>query len=252
MIDITKLNDIITCKWPQCVIVGKKLTKEQAQEVLIKTDLFFTSSYSCGNDDKFEQELRKRLNMPPMNDWNSAREEYERIYNENQSWKSEHKVLDLNYLTNNWISSCYVGGPNGWCHVDGTIHSTKNIGKWPNWNEIVEDLEQLGNEFPFLDITVYIINCEDLCGWDDDEKDQRVCIGGIHLCNGKLEIVDPIDPFSDICRPSKNYCWEGLPKKLRDEVAAVVTPVTASTFQSQCPNEQIFKMEEAVEYFGII
>ena len=249
MIDISSLYGI-TCKWPQCVIVGKKLTKEQAREVIIKTDLFFNSSWAGGNDEDYEKELRKRLNMPPLRSFDGS--DGEDIYTQNDVWQSTHGCLSLNYLNNNWISSCYVGGPNGWCHIDGTIHSNKNIGKWPAWNEIIEDLETLAHAFPFLDICLYIIDCESCCGWGNDEY-ERKCIGGIHLCNGKLETVDPIDPFSEECKPTDNFAgWDKISDTLKNEVASVVTPVDNSYFNSRCPNEQIFKIEEAIEYFGEI
>lgn len=246
MIDILTLSPI-TCKWPQAVIIGKKITKDQAREVLIKTDYFFTSDMPGGNDEKYDIELRKRLNMPPCWSYGS-----DNTYEENVAWQKEHGCLQLNYLDNNWISSCYIGGPNGWCHVDGTIFNNKNIGKWPEWSEVVEDLETLGKAFPFLDMTLYIIDCESGCGWGDDAF-ERICIGGIHLCNGKLEIVGTIDPFSDVCKRT-NLCglWDGLSESLKNEVASVITPVKNSYYDGRCPNEHIFKIEEAIEYFGKI
>lgn len=253
MLDKTKL-EAVNVKWPQCVITGKPVTKEQAREILIKTDMFFTWTYPGGNDIGYSQLLRQALGMPPVYDFhNEDKEATNALFKANEQWREEHNCLSLNHFDNNWISSCYIGGPKGWCHIDGTIGRNTNIGKWADWDEVIEDLEQLGKAFPFLDIEAHLIDCESGTGWDEEDKDQRVYLGGIHLVNGELENAEPIDPFSEICEAKLDLSYfstETISDALKKEVASVVTPVEHSCYESRCANEQIFKIEEAIEYFG--
>lgn len=255
MLDRSKLKEV-NVKWPQCIITGKSVTKEQAREILIKTDMFFTWTYPGGNDIGYSQLLRQALGMPPVYDYrNNDREAVDALFNANTQWRVNHDCLSLDHFDNNWISSCYAGGPNGWCHIDGTIGRNTNIGKWATWDEVIEDLEQLGEAFPFLDIEAHLIDCENCIGWDEEEKEQRVYLGGIHLVNGELENAEPIDPFSDVCKSNIDFSLfssDTISDALKKEVASVVTSVEHSCYESRCCREQIFKIEEAIEYFGKI
>jgi len=49
--------DIALPKWPAFVVVGKPVTKEQAMEILIRTDSLCFSS----NDREFDRELNEAL-----------------------------------------------------------------------------------------------------------------------------------------------------------------------------------------------
>src|SRR5689334_7897912 len=65
--------------------------------------------------------------------------------------RMKYECLDLSYLRNSRIVSCYVNGPHGWCNWDGTIFTnTYNIGKWPNCKEVLEDWQNIAEHFPFL------------------------------------------------------------------------------------------------------
>lgn len=235
----------ITSKWPQCVITGKSVTIDQARTIISKTDSFFNSSLGGGNDDEYENELCIRLGMPLKYSYTQTGEYDWEKFNE---WKEKHGSIGLTYLDNNWVSSCWIGGPNGWCHIDGRIFRNSNIGKWPSWDEVREDLKKLGKAFPFLDMYAYIIDCESCEGWGDGVK--RECLGGLHLKNGKVYEVKGIDPYSDKCREELkfNIFGDTVREDLRKEVKEVVGDV-GGYFQERCPGEHLFRMDEAVKYF---
>lgn len=242
----------IEIKWPQCVVIGKKVTVEQAREILIKTDYFFTSAYPGGNDEKYDSELRKQLNMPPIYSWDKDVSDRVELFKKNEAWQILHDCLHLNYFINNWISSSYVGGPNGWCHVNGNIHSAINIGKWPSWDEVEEDLQDLGKVFPFLDMCVYVMNCESGCGFNYDEDFKRECIGGLHLCNGIVTEIpeeELIDPYDERCHEDNGNCFSGISENSKKELAEVVDVNKETSFESRCPGEHLFTIEQALDYF---
>ena len=166
-------------KWPQCVITGKKTSIEQAKEILSKTDSMFVCGYD-GNDTKYNNEIYNIIGRPHNGDW---KEEAEFI--------KRNGLLELNYLDNSQISSCYVYGTNGWCHPNGTIFFNKNIGKWPSWGEIHEDCKKIARRFPFLDMKVYLFNQE----WSTDiDKSEyydcpRKCVGGFSIKNGRCRLL---------------------------------------------------------------
>ena len=179
-------------KWPQCVIVGEKLTVDQAKEILVKTDAFF---YGYGsNNVKYDKKMWEEIGYDEDADWET-----------HQEWRNKHGMLDLNYLDNSFISSCYVGGVHGWCNPDGTIFDNQNIGKWPSWEEIYDDCEILAKNFPFLNMKVYLFNQEHDC--EDMYDYEKKCVGGFSIENGsvrELEKEEFLDASSPYCK-SEGY-----------------------------------------------
>lgn len=147
------LDKIFLPKWPGLLVVGDTVTKEQAAEILIRTDLFYFSS----NDLQWKKMLHNAANIKfedeesyLATDWDSLREAKERF-----------RVLDLEYLCNDRIASCWIGGPHGWCNWDGKIFSNNyNIGKWPNASAIYEEWEEIARAFPFLKLKSQLFDGE--------------------------------------------------------------------------------------------
>lgn len=141
-------------KWPAIAVEGKPVTKEQAAEIIIRTDSwqFFV------NDDDWERQLYEcagvsigKYGIPNRDEFAAAKEKL--------------RVLPLNYLNNERIATCYVGGPSGWCDWDGNIFiNNKNIGKWPSVEDALEDWRSIASAFPYLDLRCQLFNgefCED-------------------------------------------------------------------------------------------
>ena len=142
---------IILPKWPECRVDGKSVTKEQAQEILIRTQGFLFSS----NNRPFHQELLKTLGVEtkeeyPYHDWDDLSAKAE-----------EYHCLPLSYLSTERICSCYIGGPNGWLDWDGEIYQTgNNIGKWPSVESVYEDWKLIAKTFPYLDLRCQLFSGE--------------------------------------------------------------------------------------------
>ena len=101
-----------------------------------------------------------------------------------EDFRNQWGYISLNYLYNDYICSNFVQGANGWCHPDGTIDYHFNIGKWPEVEEVLEDLNQLIQAFPFLELEVTLF---------DDEY----CINSTNALvsflvrDRKVELIDP-------------------------------------------------------------
>lgn len=157
--------NISLTKWPGLIVIGKSIAPLQAQEVLIRTNSYFST-----NDSDFLYQILELYygrkgkksfsafsffeNKDGKTDW----EEYRQIEQETQQ---KYGVLDLNYLDNSRVVSCWIGGPKGWCNWDGTIYSTSyNIGKWPSVEEVYDDWVLIAKTFPFLELTSYLLSGE--------------------------------------------------------------------------------------------
>lgn len=176
-------------KWPGTFISGTKLTPEQALEVIRRTDTFFDGQ--GGNDHAYEKKAWAILDHPyrdggpyprdlPPSDWNAR-------WNAVDKWKADWGYVHTEYIHNSWISDAYIGGPSGWCHPDGTIAMAKNIGKWPDSNEVYADLKTIATAFPFVDMQVLIVRNE------VTDEDIIPAIGFL-VKNGRARPVLPTHP----------------------------------------------------------
>jgi hypothetical protein len=151
-------------KWPQMIVRGNPVTLDQAKEIIRRTDDSLTCHLS-GNDHATVRLIAKKLGLPSSmytarggdpkgpDDWQAA-EEYRTLWG----------AIPTEYVRNNWVSSSYIYGPHGWCHPDGTISFDHNVGKWPDLDDIIKDWDTLATAFPFLELTVTLMNgeaCED-------------------------------------------------------------------------------------------
>lgn len=145
-------------KWPQCIINGNKITPEQADEIIRRTDCYF--EWPVSNDHEFDKEFKEIFESafdsdhldvfigdPANHKWN---ERYLKYDNLNEIFFDAWKFIELDCLTNDFIASSFFEGANGWCHPDGTIAYCYNIGKWPEIEEVESDLQKITKEFPFL------------------------------------------------------------------------------------------------------
>lgn len=183
-------------KWPALLVVGKPVTKEQAMEIIIRTDSFSFST----NDESFKQALckyfydvnfteryqslydavRTKLGLTEK-DWNKISE-----YIDEKN--KELGLINLNYLDNHRIVSSWIGGPHGWCDWSGTIYSNNyNIGKWPSVEEVYKEWKAIAKEFPFLDLKCQLMGHES--GYPEGETNQPVI--EFTVKNGKVKMSIP-------------------------------------------------------------
>ena len=183
-------------KWPQMIVTGVKLTKEQTLEIIRRTDTFMIGH--DGNDHDFIKKARKTLGMPEEKRYwdeefknldgthnDDAYNKYNReFWNKSQEWQGKWGVIETEYVHNSWISCAYIGGTHGWCHPDGTIGYSDNIGKWPNTEEIYNEWCLLAKEFPFIEIGVTL--------WSGEScEDNTRPVVSFKIKNGEVEIIDP-------------------------------------------------------------
>lgn len=183
-------------KWPGLLVVGKTVTREQAMEIIIRTDsLWFTT-----NDYKFAKELNgylfdvkieesgygkdndaiaDKLGVDRSNSWNDVH-----AYRETKL--AEVGQIPLNYLDNDRIVSSWIGGSKGWCNWNGKILCDNfNIGKWPSVQDVYNDWVAIAKAFPFLDLKAQLLSTE-ICDMDNEPE----VVVQFNIKNGKVKMSE--------------------------------------------------------------
>lgn len=200
-------------KWPRLLVVGEDVTREQANEIIVRT----TPLYYIGTNDKeWECLVQEAFGLRP--ELELTHEDYRddvtieqrlakiKILDEHVKTRADALgTLSLHYLSSDQIASCYVDGPHGWCDWDGKIScSTYNIGKWPTPEEVHSDVTEIAEAFPFLNMTVQVLGDH----WVHDES---------HEYGGYYELDETVP-----------VTWHVVAGQVRVDVAPRV-PMTAAT-----------------------
>jgi len=137
-------------KWSRIVISGKKITEEQAYEIIIRTDDLYFSTNDCD----WRKQLYQCLGIKNLDN-------YFPDFNELQAIKEKLGSLDINYLYNRQIASSYIFGPHGWCSWNGDIGCDGyNIGKYPSVDSVLKEWKLIANTWKFLELNCQLWNCE--------------------------------------------------------------------------------------------
>lgn len=139
-------------KWPALLVVGEPVSEEDACEILIRTN----SSWFNTNDDEWKKQVFQAYGIKFSQDQHGF------ILDSNQfEVEKELGVLDLSFLDNDRIMSCWIGGPHGWCDWEGRIGSSNyNIGKWPSDERVLYEWMQIAQAFPFLKLKAQLLDRE--------------------------------------------------------------------------------------------
>lgn len=206
--------DIRLPKWPQMMVVGKSITPEQAKEIIFRTDLFFTDSYDYagGNDQSFTKWYQELANITAGN-WSITDFLREKI-----------KFLDLQYISNDYGSSSFIFGPNGWCNPNGNIYYSHNIGKWPEVPEVYADWVKVAESFPFLEIEATLYDGESCDSYKSPLctfiiENGAVTVGAPKETIGSEKFARTNPPISSIGRE------KGLPKSWYIDYADIIRPL---------------------------
>lgn len=137
-------------KWCKILVVGDPLTREQTNEVLLRTNNSWT-----GQDDYWNDELAAiagiELDQYGYPDWQQYRQA-----------TRELGLLNLEYMGNSRIVTSYIGGPHGWVDWRGRVHANSyNVGKNPSEAEIGDELAAIAKEFRYLRMIVQVLTGED-------------------------------------------------------------------------------------------
>lgn len=190
-------------KWPAFLVVGEPVTEDQAAEILIRTGGLTFST----NDKQFEKQLREVLGLPE-DSYSLPNEELQKIWRMEEEVQQKYKVLNLSYLQNNQIVSCYIGGPKGWCDWDGNIGcNSYNIGKWPSVEEVEREWKQIAKEFPYLDLQCQLFNTE----YSDETG---VPIVQFDVKGGQVTVMELPEGTKPLTRIAKSMSAASLTKRL--------------------------------------
>ena len=149
MISYKKLEnetiDLRLSKWAGLLVTGDHITKEQALEIMIRTDLLYNSfrfekSYS---DSLFKMIKKTYVSFPsPEDQISDVGVEIDRYY-------KIFGVISLNYLNNQKIS--FDGGLYGWVNENGKVFSNNyNIGKNATFSSLINDIKLILESFDFI------------------------------------------------------------------------------------------------------
>lgn len=169
---------MITTKWPGLIVVGSDISKELALEINIRTAHFPLST----NDHQYNVKLMSYiLKRPiPYSEWGS-------YYDLSEEISKIVKSINVHYFRNEWLASCYIGGPHGWCNPNGKLFSNNyNIGKWPSNEDVESELKLIAETWKQLQFTVQLLNNEYCC--DDGEL---IVTDQYEIDNGKVSKVEP-------------------------------------------------------------
>ncbi len=137
-------------KWPAMTVLGKTITPDEAAQVILRTNNW----YDTTNDRSYKQSVYQLVGLKPNICGGVCEDSLDEL---RRAWKS----LDLQYLSNHRIMSCWLGGVHGWCHWSGAIRSNNyNIGKWPSVAEVAQEWKDIAQAFPFLDLTCQLWSAE--------------------------------------------------------------------------------------------
>jgi len=185
-----QLLNLALPKWPQMVVSGQTVTVDQAKEIIRRTDAFFTMGFG-GNDREYDLLVRLVLGKPIIFEWDrrAVRDlgfdvPDKTNWQEESGWAEKWDCIDTGYVTNAWISSSFIYGPHGWCHPDGRIGFTDNVGKWPSVEAVLDDWKKLAAAFTFLDVGVTLMSGESC------EEDSQPVVS-IDVSRGTANLYDP-------------------------------------------------------------
>lgn len=168
-------------KWSRLVVSGTSINPNQAAEIILRTsDTTFTS-----NDREWKLQLFTALNIlrSDKDTWLPDEDKLEIA-------SKKFGFLDLYYLRNYQIASCWVGGPRGWCSWDGTIGCDGyNIGKYPTIKDVYDEWKLIAQTWNFLKLRCQLWNVE--YNQDDSEAEQPKPVVEFIIENGYVTVINP-------------------------------------------------------------
>lgn len=232
-------------KWPQCVIWGEKITIDQAKEILARTDSFFVQG-PLSNNHEWDDKMKAFIKFPDADDYKGSDDQidWHRYWEEKAAYREAHNLINLSYLDNNYISSCYIDGVNGWCHPNGTIFFNQNVGKYPSWDELENDCKDIAKAFPFLDMKICLFNGE-------TGEDGTKAVGGFVIKKGKVTLLKPKDFLTkDDPKCDSDFCnWPKILENLIQEKNEIFGDKANINILTSSGRETFFSEEEFKEYF---
>lgn len=208
-------------KWPQMLVTGKRVSQEQAKDIIFRTDSFLTdaSQYGGGNNHAFNKWYRDEAGFGAIGD------DYKRGWELMSAVRDQLGYVDTDYVRNDWASCSFVFGPHGWCSPLGEIFFVDNVGKWPEVKEIFSEWELIAKAFPYLELNVTLMSGES--GEEDSQPVVNIAVSAgqaklleadMSVHGAKADLTRSWDNFS-IGSVSREI---GLPTEWYEEFAGKV------------------------------
>lgn len=222
------------CKWPQLLIAGDRVTVEQAKDIILRTDQFFAGDAIGNNRDWICKTLEKlgikELDWGYYNYHDRVGDRIKNMYELSDMYKANLGHVETEYVNNCWASSSYIFGPFGWCHPDGTLHHTKNIGKWPETDSVLEDFHQIATAFPYVNMQAVLMDGGEFSDEVSDEESKpdvafNISHGVVTMasCQDDVEqVYQSIKRKHEDVEVSRSFSYfkeQGLPEAWFDEFA---------------------------------
>jgi hypothetical protein len=157
-----KPTNVYLPKWPALIVRGESVTKEQAAEIVIRTGRWPAMT----NNHEFAAEVAELTDVPKDEaHWDLPEAERRAAVTnwlqKTRAFRTKYGVLELEYLTNQRVASCWVGGPHGWVNWHGQVKTSNyNIGKWPTVEAVLQDWKTIAAAFPYLNLRCQLLDCE--------------------------------------------------------------------------------------------
>jgi len=239
---IDKFYNIDLPKWPHCIIKGKKVSVDQAKDIIFKLDRYFTCDIKPHSNDMKHilNRYRRRSGLYLFDDCYDIIKKMGPKSPSTSVYGYDHGLLmtmheriqdylgvcdDLEYIKCDIADSCYIGGPNGLVDPSGNIHFDKNIGKYPSVEEVHKELLYISKTFPFLDMTVSLYDIEK-CMRDEQSancmvsfivKNGNVTVTNFDLGMDEFTNANSLETYSDLLPYNRGSC--GIPEEWFDDYA---------------------------------
>lgn len=179
-------------KWPEMVVTGDPVTREQANEILIRT--MHRDYWNSCNDREWTAAVNEVLGFQNVYESKNFEDRME-VWGHNRELMDSLGVLELEYVYNSRVASAYIFGPHGWMNWDGTVtdNASYNVGKWPEESELIEDWERVAEAFPYLNLEIQFFTDRGWDGSDEDTNEPAPLALVLRVKDGAVTVVNDWD-----------------------------------------------------------
>lgn len=218
-------------KWPTLLVQGPALTREQAEQVLVRCDGLHLDPSLREWDASQERQWREaahRILTGTTHPWTPAEpDDRVRAVLAQLEAAERRGLLQPCYLYTNRIASPAKGSARSWLDWDGTLGARAHtIGKWPGEDEITEEWSAIAAAFEFLTLDAQLLSF----GNAPEEQGNPSLWGTWHLEAGAV-VFDP-GPTPLLDPPQVPPVFGGAPLDLAELAAIsdrVLGPLAASS-----------------------
>lgn len=172
-------------KWAELLVVGEPVGPGLAYDIIFRTCRL---SRTYCNDEKWMRGFHKliygidmpeHLANPTLDDYfmdvyetklgkttdKFTNAEWEKVYADCTSLRmkldAKIKPLDIDWISNDQLASCYIYGPKGWVDWNGVVGNegnTYNLGKRPTVEGILRDWKLIARTYPQLTLRAWVFS----------------------------------------------------------------------------------------------